>query len=160
MGHYDNIVINLEDEVGLRFTLFLLTQFTREDPILEKIITVLHDPVIERLLNRNTRLRNTILSAKLAAKYITQLSFQKNLEKVCDELCAPEGFEFNHLELGVHVPHALLTSKSELKDRLLARGLIYIGTVDVQKNVTFEAYVIYYVQQLVVISRGYGGPKR
>ncbi|AKC83486.1 hypothetical protein IMCC26134_13160 [Verrucomicrobia bacterium IMCC26134] len=42
-GHYDNIVINLEDEVGFRFTLFLLTQFTSDGPILDKIITVLDD---------------------------------------------------------------------------------------------------------------------
>ncbi|AKC83487.1 hypothetical protein IMCC26134_13165 [Verrucomicrobia bacterium IMCC26134] len=106
------------------------------------------------MLNRNTRFRNTILSEKLAAKYITQLSFQKNLEKVYDELSAPEGFEFNLLEVGVHMPRALLTSKAELKDRLLARGLIYAGTIDAQKNVTFDADVFDGAQQLVVISLG------
>jgi hypothetical protein len=153
-GNFDSIIVNLEDEAGFRFTLYLLAQFKPQDPFLEKIVTVLSDPVIERLLNGNAKFKNTILSDNLAAKYITQLAFQKNLEKVYDELSAPEGFEFNLLDVETHIPRAALTSKAEVKDRLLARGLIYVGAVDAQKVVTFDAENFAGAQQLVVISRG------
>ncbi len=153
-GDYDNIIINLDDEAGFRFTLFILAQFPQGDPFLEKIITVLSDPVIEGLLNRHAKFRNTILSDKLAAKYITQLSFQKNLEKLYDELSAPEGAEFNLLDVGTHIPRELLTTKQEVKDLLLARGLVYVGTVDQSQEVHFDADDFAEVRQLVAISQG------
>lgn len=153
-GNFDNIIINLEDEVGFRFTLYLLTYFTSDDPFLSKLVTVLKDPVIERLLSRNAKYRNTILSDKLAAKYITQLSFQKNLEKVYDELSAPEGAEFNLLEVGVHIPREMLTSKQAVKDTLLARDIIYVGTVDAHNDIHFDADDFTGVKQLMVVSQG------
>lgn len=153
-GDYDNLIINLDDEAGFRFTLFVLAQFPPGDPFLEKIITVLTDPVIEGLLNHHAKFRNTILSNKLAAKYITQLSFQKNLEKLYDELSSPEGAEFNLLDVDVHIPRELLTTKQGVKDLLLARGLVYVGTVDQQQEVHFDADDFVETRQLVVISQG------
>jgi len=153
-GDYDSIIINLDDEIGFRFVLFLFAQFEPDDPILEKVVTVLGDPVIERLLTRNSRHRNMVVPDKLAANYITQLTFQKNLEKVYDELSAPEGFEFNLLEVGRHIPRTLLTTKAAVKDLLLAAGMVYVGAVDLQKNITFDADSFTNAQQLVVVSLG------
>jgi len=118
------------------------------------VVTVLRDPVIESLLNQNAKYRNTILSDKLAAKYITQLSFQKNLEAVYAELSAPEGSEFNLLDIDVHFPRARLTSRQSVMDALLAMGMIYVGTVDETRGVRFDADDFSGVRQLIVISRG------
>lgn len=153
-GNYDSIVVNLDDELAFRFVLFLFSQFQPDDPILEKVVTVLSSPVIERLLTRNSRHRNMVLPDKLAANYITQLTFQKNLEKIYEELSAPTGFEFNLLEVDRHIPRDLLTTKAAVKDALLSAGMVYIGVVDPQKNVTFDADSFTDVQQLVVISIG------
>lgn len=153
-GGYDNLVINLDDETGFRFTLHLEAQLPPDDPLRERIVTVLTDPVIEELLNRRSKHRRTILPDKLAAKYITQLSFQKNLEKLYDELSAPEGMEFNLLEVGRHIPATALTSKPAVKDLLLAHGLVYVGTVDEHKEVQFDADDLTGARQIVVISSG------
>jgi hypothetical protein len=157
-GNFDSIIINLDDETAFRFVLFLFAQFKPDDPMLEKVVTVLIDPVIERLLNRNSRYRNTVLPDKLAANYITQLSFQKNLEKVYYELSDSEGVEFNLLEVGRHIPRALLTTKAAVKDLLLASGMVYVGAVDPQKNVSFDADSFTDARQLVVISLGDSRP--
>lgn len=153
-GRYDNLVINLDDETGFRFTLHLEAQLPPDDPLRERIVTVLADPVIEELLNRRSKHRRTILPDKLAAKYITQLSFQKNLEKLYDELSAPEGMEFNLLEVGRHIPQTALTSRAAVKDLLLAHGLVYVGTVDEHKEVQFDADDVSRARQIVVISSG------
>jgi hypothetical protein len=153
-GAYDTIIINLEDDPGFRFTLFILAQFPSNDPFLAKIITVLTDPVLEGLLNEHAKYRNTILSDKLAAKYTTQLLFQKNLEHLYNELSAPEGAEFNLLDVGVHIPRNFLTTKQAVKDLLLTHGLVYVGTVDQQKDVHIDADRFEGVHQLVVISHG------
>ena len=50
--------------------LLLLAASETDDPFIESIITVLTDPTSEELLNKKVRYRNTVLSHKLAAKYI------------------------------------------------------------------------------------------
>lgn len=67
-GNYDNGVINLADGTSFRLTMNLISSCDADDPFLEKVVTVLSDPVIEGLLNANARHRNTVLSHKLAAK--------------------------------------------------------------------------------------------
>jgi hypothetical protein len=151
---YDNIVVNLPDELGFRLTLLLLSASPPDDPFLEKIVTVLTDPTIEELLNKNVRYRNTVLSHKLAAKYIAQLSFQKNLEKFFAELAMPEGVEFNLLKVGKHLPRELLTDESAVRRLLAARELVFLGVVDSQRRVRFANGHIDDADQLLVMGHG------
>lgn len=151
---YDNIIVNLEDELGFRLTLLLLTSTAINDPFLEKIITIITNPIIEGLLNMNDRYRNSVLSHKIAAKYISQLSFQKNVEKFFLELAYPEGFEFNLLDVGVHISIADFDTVSELKYILASYQMIYVGIVDKEKNIHFDSQNIKEAIQIIVLSQG------
>jgi hypothetical protein len=151
---YDNIIINLDDDAGFRLTLYLITACAEDDPFLEKIVTVLSDPVIEGLLNKNTKYRNTVLSHKLAAKYIAQLTFQKNLEKLFAELAFPEGAEFNLLDVGPHIPRSLLSTPADLRRILIANKLVYVGFVDAMKTVHFDTKSVANARQILVLGLG------
>jgi hypothetical protein len=151
---YDNIIINLDDDAGFRLTLFLITGCDDRDPFLEKIVTVLSDPVLEGLLNQNPKYRNQVLSHKLAACYIAQLSFQKNLEKFFNELAFPEGSEFNLLEVDTHIPRKLLTTPAELQRHLLSHQLVYVGIVDAAREIHLEAESLAEARQVVVLGHG------
>jgi hypothetical protein len=153
-GAYDNIVINLQDEVGFRLTLHLTSDCEQDDQFLEKIVTVLDDPMIEELLNRSARCKHTILSQKLAAKYIAQLSFQKNLEYFFAELAQPTGVEFNLLEVGRHIPRDLLASRHELRRLLAGHQMIYVGTVDAGENVVFDTENTAEASHILVLQTG------
>ena len=150
-GAFDKIIVNLEDELAFRFSLYLRGLFGPDDPLVRKIITVLTDPATEALLNRRGSQRHIILSDKLAAKYITQLAFQKNLEKVYTGLTAGNDTEIKLLDVEVHFPRAALTTKQVVKQRLLAHGLIYLGLVNAQKECRFDAGDFADASQLIVI---------
>lgn len=152
-ANYDNIIINLDDDAGFRLTLHLITACAEDDPFLEKVVTVLSDPVIEGLLNKNAKYRNTVLSHKLAAKYIAQLTFQKNLEKLFVELASPEGAKFNLLDVGTHLPSEMRSDPTALKRSLAAHDLIYLGMVDAQKTVRFDPVSLADARQVVVLSK-------
>jgi len=151
---YDHIVINLPDELGFRLTLLLLAASEADDPFLESIITVLTDPTIEELLNKNVRYRNTVLSHKLAAKYIAQLSFQKNLEKFFAELAMPNGVEFNLLRIDEHIPQELVTDEPRLRRLLAARKMVYLGAVSAARKVHFDDGHLAGARQLLVLGHG------
>jgi hypothetical protein len=151
---WDNIIINLDDDTGFRLTLYLITACAGNDPFLEKIVTVLSDPIIEELLNKNTKYRNTVLSHKLAAKYIAQITFQKNLEKLFTELSFAEGAEFNLLDVGTHIPRAMLADEAELKRTLIAHELVYVGIVDENKSVQIGAKTTAHAHQIIVLGHG------
>lgn len=154
--NFDNIVINLDDALGFRLTLHLISACAEGDPFLAKIVTVLTDPVIEGLLNRNSRYRNTVVSHKLAAKYMAQLSFQKNLEQFYAELARPEGAEFNLLDVGTHIPRELLTSRRKLAELLIAHGMVYVAAIGADKEVDFESDEVRDARQILVLSHGGG----
>lgn len=159
-GDYDNIVINLDDETGFRLTLHLIARCKSDDPFLGKIVTVLSDPEIEGLLNKNTRYRNTVLSHKLAAKYIAQITFQKNLEQFYAELAKPEGVEFNLMDVGSELPPALLTDFTRLRAELAAHRLTFVGSVDADKNMRFGPACLEQATQILILNRidTVGGP--
>ena len=150
-GGFDKIIVNLPDDLAFRFALYVRGQFGEQDPFVQKIITVLNDPVTEALLHRRGGHRDIILSDKLAAKYITQLTFQKNLEKVYLELATCRHAEVKLLDVGAHLPRAALTTKPELKQRLLAHGLIYLGTVNAAKECCFDASELADARQIMVL---------
>ncbi len=115
---------------------------------------MLEDPNNEEIINQNIKYKNTILSQKLAAKYLTQVGFQKNLDVVFRELTAPEGHEFNCLEVGHHIQREQLRDKLSLKALLLANHMVYVGTVDADKNVHFDNERVTDAAQIVVLSQG------
>lgn len=151
---FDHVIINLDDETALRLTLYIVSLVGPDDPFLERLITVVENPAHEEILNANLRYRNTILSEKLAAKYITQLVFQKNLDKIYQELTAPEGFEFNLYDAGLEFPHETLESLPRLKSALLNNGMLYIATVGEGRQVRIADPAPSGAQRLVVLSRG------
>ncbi|MFD2202834.1 hypothetical protein [Shivajiella indica] len=153
-GNFDNIIINLEDELGFRLTMLLISA-NKDNPIfLSKIMTILGDPVTERLLSNNVLKSNTVLSHKLSARYIAQLSFQKNLDRLFQELAFTEGSEFNLLEVDKHIPSGLLTDVKSVRKLLAAHEMVYLGTVDEEKNVNLEATDFKGTKQILVLSFG------
>jgi hypothetical protein len=150
-GGYDKVIINLPDDLAFRFALYLRGLLGDEDPLVQNIITVLNDPVTDALLHRRGGHRDIILSDKLAAKYLTQLTFQKNLEKVYDELISCKNAEVKLLDVGVHIPRAALTNKQAVKQLLLAHGLIYLGTVNMERECGFDAADFAEASQIVVL---------
>jgi hypothetical protein len=153
---YDNVVINLKDDMGFRLTLMILSLYDKDDPFIGKIVTVLNDPLIEGLLNKNNKYQNTVVSHKLTAKYIAQLAFQKNLEKFFAELAMPEGVEFNLMEVDKHIPRALLTDVDAVRRHLVSHKITYIGTVDKHKQVVFGSEDFSGAHQLLILSSGDG----
>jgi hypothetical protein len=153
-GAFDNIIINLDDELGFRLTM-LLVSANKDNPVfLTKIMTILGDPITERLLNTNILKSNTVLSHKLSARYIAQLSFQKNLDRLFQELAFTEGSEFNLLEVERHIPSELLTDVQTVRKMLAAHEMVYLGTVDEEKNVNLEATDFVGTKQILVLSFG------
>jgi len=150
-GSFDKIIINLEDELAFRFSLYLRGLFDSDHPFIEKIITVLDDPFTETLLTQRSTRRNIILSDRLAAKYITQLAFQKNLGKVYLDLASSDKAEIKLLDVGAHIPRAALTSKDSVKHLLLAHGLIYLGAVNARQECHFDSGDFADCRQIVVI---------
>lgn len=151
---YDNIVINLSDELGFRLSLILSQQTQNREHLQTKFITVLGDPTTEQLLNSYSSEINTVLSHKLAARYIAQLAFQKNLEGLFTELAFAEGSEFNLLEIGTHIAPELLQNADQLKALLAGNNLVYIGMIDEDKNINLSAHDFKNAKQILVLSKG------
>lgn len=151
---FENIVINLDDESGFRLTMWLVAKETQNEAFLKKLVTILGDPVTENLLSHYHLKFNTVLSHKLAARYIAQISFQKNLDKLFEELAFPAGVEFNLLEIGMHIPRDLVNDRKELVRLLAGQQLIYLGIVDGDKNVYFESSDFAAAKQILVLSQG------
>lgn len=155
-SNFENIIVNLDDETGFRLTMWLVSKEGDNDDFLKKIVTILGDPVTENLLSHYHLKFNTVLSHKLSARYIAQISFQKNLDRLFEELAFPEGVEFNLLEIGKHIPHDLVNDRKALKRLLAGRQLIYLGIVDADKNVYFESSNFAAAKQILVLSQGGG----
>lgn len=153
-GNFDNIVVNLDNELGFRLTMLLVTANSGDSQFLKKIITILGDPVTEQLLNANLLGCNTVLSHKLSARYIAQLAFQKNLEQIFLELAFPKGSEFHLLEVGKHISSELLKDVEQVKKLLAAHEMIFLGAVDSEKNIILEASKFEGTKQVLVLSKG------
>lgn len=151
---FDVVIINLEDELAFRLMLYIQSILGEDDPLVARVIIVLEDPICEYLLNRNIGRQNAILSDKLAARYMTQLAYQRSLEGLFEELLRPEGHELNLLDVGSGVPREYLTSKDAVKQMLLSSGMIYVGTVDRDRNVRFDADRFDDTHQLIVLAMG------
>lgn len=153
-GDFDTVVINLDDELGFRLTMLFEASNKGDPQFLSKIITILSNPVTDQLLNTNLLKINTVLSHNLSSRYIAKLTFQKNLDQIFSELANIEGSEFNLLEVGKHIPSFLLKDVEDVKRLLTAHEMIYLGTVDANKNVKFEPKSFEETKQLLVLSKG------
>ncbi len=153
-GNFDNIVVNLDDELAFRLTMLLVTANKGDSQFLTKIITILGDPITEQLLDTDLLGCNIVLSHKLSSRYIAQLAFQKNLQQIFSELAFTEGSEFNLLEVGKHISFELLKDVEEVKKLLAAHEMIYIGAVDIEKNIILEASNFEATKQVLVLSKG------
>jgi hypothetical protein len=150
-GGFDKIIVNLDDDAAFRFCLFIRQMFGEDDSFVRNIITVLQDPVTQSMLDARGKNRTTILSDKLAAKYTAQLTFQKNLEKVYQELTSRDHAQIKLLDIDKDIPRGRLTSKSAVKQLLLAHGLVYLGVVNAQKETHFDADDFTQAAQIAVI---------
>lgn len=153
-SNFENIVVNLDDETGFRLTMWLVSKEGTSDEFLKKLVTILGDPVTENLLSHYHLKFNTVLSHKLSARYIAQISFQKNLDRLFEELAFPAGVEFNLLEIGKHIPLGLVKDRKGLTRLLAGQQLIYLGIVDEDKNVYFESSNFAAAKQILVLSQG------
>lgn len=150
-GNFDNIIINLNDELGYRLTMLLISSNQKNQAFLSKIVSILNDPVTEQLLSRKVLRSNTVLSHKLSARYIAQIAFQKNLDLLFSELAYAEGAEFQLLEVGRHIPQDLLTDADTIKALLTAHRMVYVGTVDMEQNINLEATSFEGIKQILVL---------
>lgn len=153
-GAFDNIIVNLDDELGFRLTMMLVSSNKHNPEFLNKIVTILGDPVTEQLLNTNILNSNTVLSHKLSARYIAQLAFQKNLERIFTELAFTEGAEFHLLDVGKHIRKEVLKDVNHVRKILASHEMIYLGTVDADKNVNLEASNFEGTKQILVLAEG------
>lgn len=153
-SEFDNIVINLKDELGFRLAAFLTASLPPGDPLFEKIITILDSPETDEILNSGRAQRSTILSGRICAKYLTQVLFQKSIEAVIRDLCSAEGYELNLLEIGKEFPRAALGSKDEVKQLLLNSDMAYLGYMDHEKKVQFDGDDLSQAKTIIVLAKG------
>ena len=98
--------------------------------------------------------KNIILSEKLAANFIGQITFQKSLIHVLEELTSPAGNEFNLLQIGKDLSPDFLTNKSDLKKLLIDNHMTYIGTVNEKKDVEFDTDSFENATRVIMLSAG------
>ncbi|MCX6937055.1 MAG: hypothetical protein NTU80_04040 [Verrucomicrobia bacterium] len=151
---FDNIVINLKDELGFRLAAHLTASLPPGDPFLDKIVTILNSPATDEILNSGRDQRSTILSGRICAKYLTQVLFQKSLEAVIRDLCSAEGYELNLLAVGTQFPRSALGTKDEVKQLLLNSGMAYLGYMDLQKNVQLDGEDFSQATTIIVLAKG------
>jgi hypothetical protein len=152
--NFDSVIINLEDKIAVRLTLYILSLHKHDSDFISKLITVVENPVTAEILAGSLKNKNIILSEKLAANFIGQITFQKNLTHVLEELTSPVGNEFNLLEIGRDISPDLLTSKAEVKQLLIENGMTYIGSVDRNKDIQFDADTFENASHIIVLSGG------
>lgn len=153
-GHFDNIVINLEDELGFRLSAYVISMFAEDDPLLDRIISVMDSPITDEILNSGRERRSTILSGRICAKYLTQVLFQKTLDAVIRDLCSAKGYELNLLEVGKEFPISEMRSKDHVKQLLLGSDMAYLGIIDQRKNVVFDSDDLSMATKIIVLSKG------
>jgi hypothetical protein len=152
--YFDNVIINLKDEITLRLSLYLLSLYGENADIISRLIIIIENPVTAELLAGSFKKKNIVLSEKLAANFISQITFQKHLTGVIEELTSPEGHEFNLLEIGKEVPSDILPNKAQVKQLLIENEMVYIGNIDRNKNINFDDENFQDSTHLIVLSEG------
>jgi hypothetical protein len=102
------VIINLKDDLAFRVMLYIQSILGEDDPLVARVDIVLEDPICEYLLDRSIGRQNAISSDELAARYMTQLAYQRSLEGLFEELLRPEGHELDLLDVGPGDGRALI----------------------------------------------------
>ncbi|MBF0102202.1 MAG: hypothetical protein HQK77_14975 [Desulfobacterales bacterium] len=154
LDQFHSIVLNLEDQLAYRFLLFLKCKYGDNS---NKVIALLTSPILTDLLQNDEKFRfsNLILSDKIVAQIISQLSFKRSLSKIYDELLRPKGNEINFITVGNGIDMSKYVNKKQLKDALLSNHMSYIGIIDKQGSICFdEEMKLQEAKQIIVLSMG------
>ena len=149
---FDSIIINLPEEETLRFILILVSKFGKNSKFVNKCISMMSNPNNAKIINTITGTSNIILSERLSAQFISQLSFHNNLIKVINELTTSQGAEFNILDAKKQKLNHY--SKTELKSILLNNEMIYIGIVKDNGEIELDSKNINLAKLIIVLSNG------
>lgn len=151
---FDNVIINLDDEVSFKLVLYIVSLYGRGHPFLKRMVTVVESPVVNHMLRQNVGEDSFISSVELSAYFMTQIVFQKNLVSILEELIQAKGWEFNLLaatpDLAASGPEAML----RLRRRLLDNAMIYTGVITRDGRLVFESESTEQAEHLVILSRG------
>lgn len=147
----DTVILNYDNESTYRLALHLATIYTQEQ--LSKFIFIVDDSIIAKHLE-NSGFVNTILSHLLVSRFISQVSNQLTLNKVILELTNKEGAEINFLTLD-KIDSKYLENLNTLKMALVLNNMTYIGIVDRDSRVIFDAKdALQEAQKIIVVSDG------
>ncbi len=150
LKEYDTIVLNINDEILYRISLFLITNFTQEE--MEPFIFLVDNSLIAKHL-KNAKIKNTIVSSILFSKYITQVSRQVTLNNVYEMLFAKEKADINIIDIS-ELSDELKNNLDLLKNELINHKITYLGTVTNKDNILFESKTLKNMKHIIVFSEG------
>lgn len=150
--NFDTIIINLEEELTLRYILMLVAKFGKENKFISKCISIITNPHSAKIINEITGSSNVILSQRLSAQFISQLCFDSQLINIINELTTSDGAEFNIIDTNDEKLNKY--SKEQLKQYLINHNMTYIGTVNSNKNVEINSENIRESKKIIVLSEG------
>ena len=120
--NFEAIIINLREEETIRYILYIMTLFNKNDEFVKNTISIVTNPENAKIIEKITGNNNIILSQRLSAKFISQLIFETELIDIIYELVSVEGSEFNIIENNFKN-----LSIEELKLQLLHNEITFIG---------------------------------
>lgn len=120
--NFESIIINLTEEETIRYILYIMTLFNKNDEFVKNTISIVTNPENAKIIEKITGNNNIILSQRLSAKFISQLIFETELIDIIYELVSVEGSEFNIIENNFKN-----LSIEELKLQLLHNEITFIG---------------------------------
>lgn len=123
----DVILVDLEDDIQIKLVFFLRALCSKE--FVKKVVFLVNDALVGRLLEEKEFRNNIIFSQKLVGKYIAQIIFNQDVKYVIDELTHGYGNEFYILNRSEYPDIFDLTYES-LRMILLKNKMIYIGAFE------------------------------
>jgi len=120
--NYDVVIINLSEEETIRYILYMVTFFGKDNSFIKSIVSIVSNPENAKIIEKITGNNNVILSQRISAKFIAQLCFETELIDIINELVSAIGNEFNIIENKFQD-----TSLDQLKIQLLENNMSFIG---------------------------------
>jgi len=148
----DVIIFNLEDEYEFTLSLYLNSVYRDKPEFLSKIVNILHDPIIAKLLTSNQNTNSMILSQKLIGEFISQSLFNPNTYAIFDEITQSKGNELYILDKDQYSSLYML-EYNELKSILLNNRMIYIGAL-INTEFYFYSENIGNADKIIVLAEG------
>ena len=148
--NYDVIIINLSEEETIRYILYIVTLFGKDNTFVKNIVSIVSNPENAKIIEKITGNHNVILSQRISAKFIAQLCFETELVDIISELVSAVGNEFNIIENNFQE-----FSLDQLKMQLLQNNMSFIGlkngdNIDINgKNLSEATHIIVLSEGLV-----------